>query len=80
MAVIILPDMVNENADLIFPIYMMKYLAPGMLGVGMAALMLASQMTIPLARLGWRSSRRIIRELMDELTFWYKSFITVTDL
>ena len=45
MAIVLLPELKSEQADSIFPLYMMRYLSPGMLGLGMAALMLASMST-----------------------------------
>ena len=45
MGIILLPELKSENADSIFPLYMMRYLSPGLLGLGMAALLLASMST-----------------------------------
>jgi len=45
MGIVLLPELRSENADSIFPLYMMQYLSPGLLGLGMAALLLASMST-----------------------------------
>lgn len=45
MAVILLPGLSNSQADFIFPLYMQKYFPPGVLGLGVAALVVASMST-----------------------------------
>lgn len=45
MAMVLLPELKDGSADSVYPLYMLRYLPPGMLGLGMAALMLASMST-----------------------------------
>ena len=43
--IVILPELGSSNADNLFPLYMQRYLPPGLLGLGMAALMVAGMST-----------------------------------
>ena len=45
MGVVLLPELGNADADSIFPLYMQRYLPPGVLGLGVAALVVASMST-----------------------------------
>ncbi len=45
LAVVLLPELSIREADFIFPLYMQRYLSPGFLGLGVAALVVASMST-----------------------------------
>jgi SSS family solute:Na+ symporter len=45
MGVVLAPGLAQEKADTLFPNYMLRYLPPGFLGMGVAALMVASMST-----------------------------------
>ena len=45
MGIVILPELASKDADFIFPLYMQRYLPAGLLGLGVAALMVASMST-----------------------------------
>jgi Na+/proline symporter len=45
MGVVLLPDLGNADADALFPLYMQRYLPSGVLGLGVASLVVASMST-----------------------------------
>jgi len=45
IGIILLPELQNANPDHLFPLYMQRYLGPGVLGLGVAALVVASMST-----------------------------------
>jgi SSS family solute:Na+ symporter len=45
IGIILLPELQNADPDHLFPVYMQRYLGPGVLGLGVAALVVASMST-----------------------------------
>jgi len=45
IGIILLPELQNADPDHLFPVYMQRYLSPGLLGLGVAALVVASMST-----------------------------------
>lgn len=45
MAVVLLPELSGDEAETIFPLYMKRYFPPGLLGLGVAALVVAAMST-----------------------------------